>query len=92
MNTNGTEARQLTIDVADDTDPSWGATGGGGRIVFTSKRSGSAQLYTINPDGSNLSAGQIRTNAAVQVVFDGTQFVLAKRPFNDRVVVIDANP
>jgi Tol biopolymer transport system component len=51
MNANGTEPRQLTIDVANDTDPSWGANG---RIIFTSKRSGTAQLYTINPDGSNL--------------------------------------
>ncbi len=52
MNSNGTEPRQLTIDLADDTDPSWGA---GNRIVFTSKRSGTAQLYTINPDGSGLT-------------------------------------
>ena len=46
----------------------------------------------VNADGSTLSAGQIRANAAVQVTYDGTQFLLApKRPFNDRLVVIDSN-
>ena len=46
----------------------------------------------VNADGSALSAAQIRGNAAVQVTYDGSQFVLyAKRPFNDRVVVIDTN-
>jgi hypothetical protein len=46
----------------------------------------------VNADGSGLSAAQIRANAAVQVTYDGSQFVLyAKRPFNDRVVVIDSN-
>jgi hypothetical protein len=46
----------------------------------------------VNADGSTLTAAQIRANAAVQITYDGTQFVLAaKRPFNDRVVVIDSN-
>jgi hypothetical protein len=43
-------------------------------------------------DGTPLTGAQIRANAAVQVTYDGSQFVLApKRPFNDRVVVIDSN-
>jgi hypothetical protein len=46
----------------------------------------------VNPDGSNLNSSQIQANAAVQVGYDGTKFVLyAKRPFNDRFVVIDSN-
>jgi hypothetical protein len=45
-----------------------------------------------NSDGTALASGQIRANAAVQVVYDGSQFVLTKRPFNDRVIVLDANP
>jgi len=46
----------------------------------------------VNSDGSALSASQIRANNAVLVTYDGTQFVLAtKRPFNDRVLVIDHN-
>jgi hypothetical protein len=45
----------------------------------------------VNADGSTLSAGTIQANAVVQVVYDGTQFLLAKRPFNDRVVAFSAN-
>ncbi len=79
MNSNGTELRQLTNDTADDTNPSWGSND---RIVFTSKRSGLSQLYTINPDGSNL-VGPITTagenflakwnNAAKRIVFVSTR-------------------
>ena len=45
----------------------------------------------VNADGSNLAAATILANAAVQVTWDGTNFVLAKRPFNDRVVVSGSN-
>ena len=46
----------------------------------------------VNPDGTSLTAAQIRGNAAVEVSYTGTQFILAsKRPFNDRVMVIDSN-
>jgi len=46
----------------------------------------------VNSDGSALSASQIRANNALLVTWDGTKFVLAtKRPFNDRVLVIDHN-
>jgi hypothetical protein len=46
----------------------------------------------VNSDGTPLAASAIQTNAAVQVDYDGTQFLLTKRPFNDRIVVIQANP
>ena len=45
----------------------------------------------LNADGSNLAAYTIQANAAVQVVYDGTRFLLLKRPFNDRVVAIGSN-
>ena len=47
----------------------------------------------LNSDGSALASpwGQIQAGAIVQVIYDGTQFLLAKRPFNDRVIVIDSN-
>jgi hypothetical protein len=45
----------------------------------------------VNADGSGLSASQIQANAVSEVVYDGTQFKLYKRPFNDRVIVIDSN-
>jgi hypothetical protein len=45
----------------------------------------------VNTDGSNLSASTILANAAVQITWDGTNFVLSKRPFNDRVVTSASN-
>jgi hypothetical protein len=45
----------------------------------------------VNQDGSNLATATIMKNAAVQVTWNGTQFVLSKRPFNDRIVVIGSN-
>jgi type II secretory pathway pseudopilin PulG len=60
---------------------------------------GTSTLYTaatgtrslVNEDGSNLAAGTILANATVQVTWDGTQFVLSRRPFNDRVVAAGSN-
>jgi Tol biopolymer transport system component len=51
MSANGTNQTRITVDPAPDTDPAWGA---GNRIVFTSRRSGSPQIYTVNSDGSGL--------------------------------------
>ncbi len=45
----------------------------------------------VNLDGTNLAAATIQANAAVQVTWDGTKFLLSKRPFNDRVVAIGSN-
>ncbi len=57
MNANGTGTIRITDSITEDTDPAWGSNG---RIVFTSKRSGSRQLYTMNPDGSQVT-GPITT-------------------------------
>jgi WD40-like Beta Propeller Repeat len=51
MNSNGTGVTNITQAAGNDTDPSWGANG---RIVFTSNRSGTPQVYTVNQDGSGL--------------------------------------
>lgn len=51
MNSNGTGQTRITIDPADDVEPSWGVNN---RIVFTSHRSGTNQIYTVNTDGSGL--------------------------------------
>ena len=78
------------------------SVGVGQGITFraTSANTGASTLNTaatgvknlVNADGTPLTAAQIRANAAVQVTYDGAQFLLApKRPFNDRVVVIDSN-
>jgi hypothetical protein len=78
------------------------SVGVGQAITFRAKfaNTGASTLNTtptgvknvVNADGTPLTGAQIRANAAVQVTYDGSQFVLApKRPFNDRVVVIDSN-
>ncbi|MFL5735563.1 MAG: TolB family protein, partial [Chloroflexia bacterium] len=55
MASNGTDVPvNITLTPAEDNDPSWGANN---KIVFSSKRlAGVSQLYTVNPDGSGLSA------------------------------------
>ena len=61
-----------------------------GASTLTTTATGSKSL--VNSDGTALSASQIRANNALLVTWDGTKFVLAaKRPFNDRVLVIDHN-
>lgn len=51
MNSNGTGLTNITQTAGPDEEPSWGSNG---RIVFTSRRSGTRQIYTVNPDGSGL--------------------------------------
>ena len=51
MQSSGTGQVRITVDPAPDVEPSWGAND---RIVFTSNRSGTNQIYTVNPDGSGL--------------------------------------
>jgi Tol biopolymer transport system component len=53
MNSNGTNPQNITLLPGSDRDPSWGSND---RIIFTSGRSGTSQLYTMNPDGTALSA------------------------------------
>jgi hypothetical protein len=60
-----------------------------GTSTLTTTATGTRSL--VNADGSNLSALTILANAAVQVTWDGTKFVLAKRPFNDRVITSASN-
>ena len=52
MNANGTNQTNITLVPSPDTDPSWGSNG---KIVFTSGRGGNRQLYTVNPDGSQVT-------------------------------------
>src|SRR5688500_2559161 len=52
MNANGTNQVNITLVPGPDTDPSWGSNG---KIVFTSRRGGNRQLYTVNPDGTQIT-------------------------------------
>lgn len=53
MDADGSNQRRLTNDVADDVEPAWLADGS--RIVFCSWRSGNADLWSMNPDGTGLT-------------------------------------
>jgi Tol biopolymer transport system component len=78
MNANGTDARNITLVPGDDLDPHWGANG---RIVFTSSRSGSPQIFTVNPDGGGLT-GPITTL--------GTNFLAKWNSVGNRIVFISS--
>ena len=52
VRTDGSGLRKLTDDPQTDRDPSWAPDGK--TIAFTSDRSGSFQIWTINADGSGL--------------------------------------
>jgi TolB protein len=52
MRLDGTHLRQLTNDPGADTYPEFSPDGG--RIMFTSTRSGSSEIYTMNRDGKNV--------------------------------------
>lgn len=65
------------------------ATTNTGAATLSSPATGSRAL--VNSDGSALAASAIQANGVVEVVFNGTQFLASKRPFNDRIVVVDTN-
>jgi len=75
------------------------ATGAGFQFKAANTNTGTSTLNTtatgtrslVNTDGSNLAAGTIVANAAVQAIWDGTNFVLIKRPFNDRIIAVSSN-
>jgi len=62
-----------------------------GASTLTTVATGTKNLR--NADASVLGAGAISARGVVQVTYDGTQFLLNKRPFNDRIIVVDcSNP
>lgn len=50
-NSDGSNARRLTVNRSIDTSPSWAPNGQ--RLAFTSDRGGSAQVYVMDRDGGN---------------------------------------
>ena len=63
--------------------------GNTGASTLTTPATGLRNL--VNLDSSNLAASTIQANATVQVVYDGNQFLLSRRPFNDRIVAAGSN-
>jgi Tol biopolymer transport system component len=52
MHTDGSNQVNITRDPANDTSPVWSSDGK--RLAFLSDRSGSLQIYSMNPDGTEL--------------------------------------
>lgn len=61
-----------------------------GAATLTTPATGTKSIVdtSLNP----LAASRIQASAAVQVMYDGSEFILGKWPFNDRVIVVDSNP
>ena len=51
MNTDGTDSRQITRDVWQESQPVW--INGGRQLAFLCNESGSSQVWTMNPDGTS---------------------------------------
>jgi len=54
MHLDGSQITDLTNNPAEDYSPAWSPDGR--RIAFVSERSGNAEIYGMNPDGSGLTA------------------------------------
>lgn len=52
MNIDGSDKKQLTVTAANESNPQW--IENGKRIAFLSNETGTAQIWTINPDGSGM--------------------------------------
>lgn len=76
--------------VAENTAFHFRATSGNtGSSTLTTPATGTRSL--LNEDGSTLPAGTILAGAAVHVAWDGANFRLSKRPYNDRIVAVSSN-
>jgi Tol biopolymer transport system component len=87
---DGSARRQLTHDAARDRMPRWSPDGK--RIAFYSDRSGSYEIWTVNPDGSGLS--QITQAKTITLMFpiwspDGQR--IAFRSGSEGVGIFDPN-
>jgi TolB protein len=60
MNSDGTNQQRLTFDLQNNLTPSFSPDGT--KIAFTSLRSGNAEVYTMNLDGSGIL--QVTNNPA----------------------------
>ncbi len=52
MNIDGSDKKQLTVTAANESNPQW--IENGKRIAFLGNETGTAQIWTINPDGSGM--------------------------------------
>jgi dipeptidyl aminopeptidase/acylaminoacyl peptidase len=92
MDADGTDLRRISSGPGADGDPAW--TPDGRRLIFTSARSGSSQIYSIAVDGTDLhpltTAGG--GNSAPTVSPDGrTIAFVSGRDGNDEIYRMDVD-
>jgi Tol biopolymer transport system component len=88
MNSDGSKQKQLTNHPAADTDPYW--TEDGKRIIFTTERNGSKEIFVMNADGSDQ---KILENPALyerrhNLSPDGKRMV-AELNINDQIKILE---
>lgn len=82
---------RLTNDAFDEADP---IVTQSGKIMFSSKRTGTWQLYIINPDGSDLKAitnDKGFNNYRPSVTIDGSVLFVSDRETKPKIFVMDAD-
>lgn len=81
MGSNGGQATKLTSGAGNNTEPSWTPDG---RILFTSDRSGSPQVYSMNASGGDVSlvglggrsySGQISSDGKTMIMISGDNVI-----------------
>jgi Tol biopolymer transport system component len=91
IRTDGAGMRQLTDDAFKDQEPRWSPDGK--RIAFTSDRSGSSQIWTINRDGSGLQQLTQMAGAHHSVWSpDGTQMVYSIHTPKNNAYIFQVGP
>jgi len=92
MNADGTDQKNLTKNIADDSNPVWSPDGT--KIAFVSKRDGNNEIYVMNGDGTDQT--RLTTNASDDVYPlwspDSTKIVfVSKRDGNNEIYVMNAD-
>ena len=92
VRSDGTDAVQLTNDVALNTDPAWSPDGS--RIAYTSERDGGRAIYVRNADGSNVKRLTPLTQDSFDPAWspDGTRIAFVRvRDANPEVYVVNVD-
>lgn len=84
MNSNGGQPTQLTRGAGNNTEPSWTPDG---RILFTSDRNGSPQVYSMSASGGGVSLVGGGRSYSGQMSSDGKSMVMIS---GDNVVKYDS--
>ncbi|MFN8672671.1 MAG: DUF5050 domain-containing protein [Candidatus Sericytochromatia bacterium] len=88
---NGSYKTKLTNDAFEKADP---VVTPGGKVLFTSKRTGTWQLYVVNPDGTDLKQLTFDkgfNNYRPSVTIDGNVIFVSDREVKPKIFVMEPN-